>query len=193
MNAILNSKSSLNLDFHHLNMSRCDRGVMVSCLLIFEKSRGPSTGLAFTVQHCDSGGGTKCFWIPSQAYSADPLCFGLWCLLIRASLSVNECVKITYFYCLTEKAKKEDKIFEKFAPLFGLRNLTKLSRNGSSSQRWGMCRWKWSLILIHEDIAQGYECPNPREKLQLSTDPCHTHCSFCNVFLRGQNLYVVQS
>lgn len=52
------------------------------------------------------------------------------------------------------KSKNEDKIFEKFAPLFGLRNLTKPSRNGSSSQRWGMCGWKWSLIPIHEDRAQ---------------------------------------
>lgn len=54
MNAILNSKSSSSLDFHHLNMSHCDRGVVVSFLLTFEKSRDPSTGLTFTIQDCDS-------------------------------------------------------------------------------------------------------------------------------------------
>lgn len=154
MNAILNSKSSSSLDFHHLNMSHCDRGVVVSFLLTFEKSRDPSTGLTFTIQDCDS----------AEVQSAPDPFPGLQCrpCVFRPVVSSHQgfpcCEQMCESYSLLlsdrkSEKKKEDKIFEKFAPLFGLRNLTKLSRNGGSNQRWGMCRWNWSLTLIHRDRA----------------------------------------
>lgn len=113
MNAILNSKSSSSLDFHHLNMSHCDRGVVVSFLLTFEKSRDPSTGLTFTIQDCDSAE-VQSAPDPFPGLQCRPCVFRPVVSSLRASLLWTNVWKLlTFIYCLTEKVKKKKTKFLK--------------------------------------------------------------------------------